>query len=95
MQSIFGSLANGLMLSEYEDWLTFDGRLSQLVCAGGAKRVPTLKVLHMPDEEWYEDPTTGEVYVYVRPDDKVLPKWEPIGVVSKSISGPSASSRSQ
>jgi hypothetical protein len=39
----------------------------------------------MPDEEWYVDPSTGEIYVYVRPDDKILPKWERVDVFAKSI----------
>lgn len=85
MQSRFESLANGLTLSNYDDWMTFDARLSDLVLSGQAKRVPTLKVLHMSDEEWYVDSSTGEVYVYVRPDDKVRPKWERVDVFSKSI----------
>lgn len=95
MKSIFESLANGLRLSDYEDWLTFDGRLSQLVHAGAAKRVPTLKVLHMSDEEWYADPTTGEVYVYVRPDDKILPVWERVDVFSGSFFHTATPSRSR
>jgi len=83
MQPLFESLTSGLTLIDYDDWLIFDARLSDLVHTGRAKRVPALKVLHMPDEEWYEDPSTGEIYVYVRPDDKVLPKWERIDVFAK------------
>lgn len=37
----------------------------------------------MGDEEWYMDPSTGEIYVYVKPDDKVLPKWEPVDVFAQ------------
>ena len=85
MQSLFESLTNGLTLSDYDDWLIFDARLSDLVHSGHAKRVPALKLLHMPDEEWYVDPSTGEIYVYVRPDDKILPKWERVDVFAKSI----------
>lgn len=94
MQSRFESLANGLTLSNYDDWMTFDARLSDLVLSGQAKRVPTLKVLHMSDEEWYLDSSTGEVYVYVRPDDKVRPKWERVDVFFK-IDSRSAHSTSE
>jgi len=84
MQSLFESLPNGLTLSNYDDWLSFDARLSELVRTGQARRVQALRVLHMPDEEWYVDPSTGEVYVYVKPDDKILPKWEPVDVFAQS-----------
>jgi hypothetical protein len=83
MESTFESLKNGLTLSDYDDWLIFDARLSDLVRAGRARRIPALRVLHMPDEEWYEDRSSGDVYVYVRPDDKILPKWERIDVFAK------------
>ena len=94
-QSPFESLANGLTLSDYDDWLTFDARLSDLVHTGRAKRVTSMKVLHMPDEEWYVDPSTGEIYVYVRPDDKILPQWERVDVFAKSILDASPPSPSQ
>jgi hypothetical protein len=95
VQSLFGSLTNDLTLSDYDDWLIFDARLSGLVHTGCAKRVSALKVLHMPDEEWYVDPSTGEIYVYVRPDDKILPKWERVDVFAKSILDSSLPSPSQ
>jgi hypothetical protein len=78
MQSLFASLTDCLTLINYDDWLTFDSRLAELVSSGRAVSVPRTAVLHMPDEEWYADPASGEVYVYVRPDDKVLPKWEAV-----------------
>ncbi len=84
MRSLFESLANGLTLIDYDDWLIFDARLTELVGTGRATRVPPVKVLHMPDEEWYVDPSTGEIYVYVKPDDKILPKWERVDVFRES-----------
>jgi hypothetical protein len=83
MQSLFESLTKDLKLSHYDDWLTFDGRLEELIRSGRARRVPSLRTLHMPDEEWYLNPSSGEVYVYVRPDDKILPAWEPADVFAE------------
>ena len=86
MRSLFESLEDGLILQDPEDWLIFDGRLEALIQNGQAQRVPQLRVLHMPDEEWYKDPSTGDIYVYVRPDDKILPKWERVDVFTESES---------
>ena len=55
MQSLFASLTDCLTLINYDDWLTFDSRLAELVSSGRAVSVPRTAVLHMPDEEWYAD----------------------------------------
>lgn len=37
----------------------------------------------MRDEDWYLASDTGDIYVYVKPDDKILPKWEQVDVLSQ------------
>ena len=95
MKSDFSLLVDGLSvlndrIVDYDDWLVFDGRLNDLIKEGRARKIPTLKMLYMPDEEWYMDSSSGEVYVYVRPDDKILPRWSPVDV-SHHRSSPSFS----
>jgi hypothetical protein len=85
MKSNFSLLVDGLnvlndRIVHYDDWLVFDRRLNNLIEEGRARKIPTLKMLYMPDEEWYMDSSSGEVYVYVRPDDKILPRWSPVDV---------------
>jgi len=83
MPRLFESLTDDLTISHYDDWLLFDQRLAELVRCGQAKRVLSSRVIHLQDEEWYLDPISGDVYVYVRPDDKILPKWERVDVFAQ------------
>jgi hypothetical protein len=85
MKSNFALLVDGLnvlndRIVDYDDWLVFDRRLNNLIEAGRARQIPTLKMLYLPDEEWYVDSSSGEIYAYVRPDDKILPRWSPVDV---------------
>lgn len=76
-------LLKGLIISKYADWVIFDQRLEQLIRSGRVRRIPKLRTIHVKSEEWYLNPDTNEIYVYVRPDDKILPKWEKVDIFAK------------
>jgi hypothetical protein len=80
MSGVLHEITAGLKISNYRDWLIFDQRLKELVRSGRVKRVPTLRKIHFKDDEWYLDPSTGEIYLYVRPDPPILPIWEAVDV---------------
>ncbi len=39
------------------------------------RRVAPLRAVHQPHEEWYLESSSLDLYVYVRPEDIVSPKW--------------------
>ena len=80
MQQSFASLAEGLDLKDYDDWLVFDQRLKTLVREGKARRVPASRSVYGLDEEWYLSDTSGELYLYLPPDEKIRARWEPVDV---------------
>src|SRR6185312_14995202 len=41
-----------------------------------------LCTIHSRYEEWYLEPSTGAIYVYLTPDDRILPEWEKVDVFS-------------
>lgn len=45
------------------------------------RKVPVLKQVWTPSEEWFLDPGTDEIYVYVAPDPPGMPKWEKVDVL--------------
>lgn len=73
-----GSLTDQLTITKYDDWLIFVQRLEELVKSGRARRIPPIRKVHFDDDEWYLDPETGEIYVYVEPDAPILPIWEKV-----------------
>jgi hypothetical protein len=82
MSSILESLTDGLTIGEYPDWVKFVERLKEAVRTEEVRRVPVLKPVWSKTEQWFLDPKTGVVYVYVEPDSPVLPKWEKVDVLS-------------
>jgi hypothetical protein len=80
MQRSFACLVEGLDLKDYDDWVVFDQRLKAFIREGQARRIPALKMIHGPDEEWYLNESSGEIYVYGLPDEKIRAKWEPVDV---------------
>jgi hypothetical protein len=83
MGQSFASLAEGLVLRKYDDWLIFDQRLKTLIREGQAKRITALKRIHASYEEWYLEQSSGEIYVYVPPDEKIVATWEPVDVFAE------------
>ena len=82
--TLFESLASDFSkVRGYSDWEVFDSRLEDLVKAGQARRVQGTRIIRARDEEWYLDPASGEIYVYTRPDDKVLPAWSKVDVFAE------------
>jgi len=67
-----------LPLSTLEKWKVFDARVTELVNAGFLRRIEPLKLIYARSEEWYVDTGSGETYVYLKPDDRVPPRWEKI-----------------
>jgi len=86
-QSLFESLTSGLNIHHHSDWMVFDRRLDSAIKAGYARRVPNTRTIYEPTEEWYLDPAAGEIYVYLRPDDRVLPEWNKVDVFATSNIG--------
>jgi|SRR5271169_6969149 len=69
------------MMTEYPDWLIFVERLTEAVRTGRVRKVPVLKPVWGPSEEWFLDPETGEVYDYIPPDPPGMPRWEKVDVL--------------
>ncbi|MGC2544759.1 MAG: hypothetical protein WA426_02850, partial [Silvibacterium sp.] len=84
MASILGSLTDQLTITHYEDWLIFIQRLEESVRSGRVRKIPAIRKVHFKDEEWYLDPETGEIYVYVQPDAPILPIWEKVDPFAES-----------
>jgi hypothetical protein len=80
MQQPFASLAEGLNFNTYKDWQVFDQRLKALIREGQARRVPASRRVYGYDEEWYLNETSGELYLYLPPDEKIRARWEPVDV---------------
>jgi hypothetical protein len=80
MQQSFASLADGLDLKAYKDWVVFDQRLKTLIREGHARRVPASRRIYAFYEEWYLNDASGELYVYLPPDEKIRARWEPVDV---------------
>ncbi|MGB9415879.1 MAG: hypothetical protein WCB58_06130 [Acidobacteriaceae bacterium] len=82
MQQSFASLAGGLDLKAYKDWLVFDQRLKTLVREGQARRVPASRRVYAYYEEWYLNEASGELYLYLPPDEKIRARWEPVDALA-------------
>ncbi len=82
MKSAIESVADGLDIRKYDDWVALDKRIKDLINTGTIRRIPALSTIHMPHEEWYLEPSTGVIYVYLTPDDRILPEWEKVDVFS-------------
>jgi hypothetical protein len=76
MAGILGSVTDQLTITQYDDWLIFVQRLEELVRSGRVRQIPAMRTVFLKQEEWYLDPDTGEIYVYVKPDAPILPIWE-------------------
>ncbi|MFZ0861319.1 MAG: hypothetical protein ABR881_22045 [Candidatus Sulfotelmatobacter sp.] len=82
MAGILASLTHELTITEYSDWLIFVERLNEAVRAGRVRNVPVLKRVWSSDEEWFLDPESDEVYVYVSPNPPSMPIWEKVDVLA-------------
>lgn len=80
MELTAASIDSDLNRGKYEDWLILDQRITALISAGALRRVNPLRMVHLPSEEWYLEPSGGDMYVYVRPDDRVSPQWEKVDI---------------
>jgi hypothetical protein len=74
-------LTDQLTITEYRDWLVFVERLNEAVASGRVRRIPVTKTVYLKNEQWFLDPATDEVYVYVAPDSPILPIWEKVDVL--------------
>jgi hypothetical protein len=81
MAGILESLADGLTITQYSDWLTFVDRLNSVVLAGQVRRVPVLKRVWSDDEEWFLDLASREIYVYAPPNPPSMTTWEKVDVL--------------
>ena len=81
MAGILASLTHELTITEYSDWLVFVERLNEAVRAGRVRNVPVVKRVWSSDEEWFLDPESGEVYIYVSPNPPSMPIWEKVDVL--------------
>lgn len=89
MTSLLGSLADGLAITNYDDWLIFTQRLENLLHDDKIKRIPALPSNHFaPGDEWYLDPETGEIYVHGIPNAPTLPTWEKFDIVAHTQEPP-------
>jgi hypothetical protein len=79
--AILASLASGLKLTDYTDWLTFVERLNDATKTGAARKTSVLKYLWDASEEWYVDSQNGDVYVYLPPNPPIMPKWRKLNVL--------------
>jgi hypothetical protein len=82
MQQSFASLAEGLDIKAYKDWAVFDQRLKTLVREGKARRVPASRRVYAYYEEWYLNDASGELYLYLPPDEKIRARWEPLDALA-------------
>jgi hypothetical protein len=89
MPGTLHSLADGLTITKYGDWLIFVERLAGAVRTGSVRKVPVLKPVWGRSEEWFLDPESGEVYVYVAPNPPGMPKWEKVDVL-KHLEAPAS-----
>lgn len=91
MRGALSSVADGLNISRYSDWLVFVKRLKELVHSGRARKIEPLKRVFAKGEEWYLDTGAGDIYVYVSPDAPILPIWERVDVfASEQVAAVSA-----
>jgi hypothetical protein len=74
------TVLDGLDITKYDDWVILDERIRQLVKTCALRKIQPLRIVHVKSEEWYLESATGDIYVYVQPDDKILPVWEKIDV---------------
>jgi hypothetical protein len=81
MESILASLTRDLTIANYDDWLMFVERLGAALRSGSIRKVAILKRVWSDYEEWFLDPATGEIYVYLEPDAPILPRWERVDVL--------------
>lgn len=81
MASTLELLTRGLTITEYPDWVKFVERLNEAVRAGHVRKVPVLKPVWGKREQWFLDPQTDEVYVYVEPNPPGMPIWERVDVL--------------
>jgi hypothetical protein len=84
LQQSFASLDKDLDFNEYEDWKIFDQRLKALIREGKIRRVPASRTVYGVDEEWYLNEVSGELYLYLPPDERVRARWEPVDVFAPS-----------
>jgi hypothetical protein len=83
MASVLESLTTGLTIIKYLDWQVFVERLNEAIRAGSIKEVPVLRPGYRGlGEQWFSDPTSGEIYSYIHPDAPVMPRWERVDVFS-------------
>jgi hypothetical protein len=82
-RSLFESLTADLNIHHHSDWVAFDKRLGSAIGAGCARRIQPTHVIYERSEEWYLDSASGKIYVYLRPDDRVLPEWTKVDVFAK------------
>lgn len=81
MTGVLSSIAGGLNIKEYRDWLVFVQRLEDSVRVGRVRSIPVIKRVWSDNEQWFLDPESDEVYVYVAPNPPVLPIWEKLDVL--------------
>lgn len=81
--SLFEALISGLNIHHHSDWVIFDERLKSTIKAGLAREIQKTRTIYAPSEDWYLDPASGEIYVYLRPDDRVLPEWTKVDIFAK------------
>jgi hypothetical protein len=82
MSDVFKSLTAGLnIFYSYDDWKIFIGRLNDALLKGEIRKIPVLKSVYTPSEQWFVDPQTDETYVYVVPDERG-PKWKKFDVLA-------------
>lgn len=80
---LFESLTSDLNIHHHSDWVVFDNRLESAIRAGRARKIQKTRTIYAPSEEWYLDPANGDIYVYLRPDDRVLPEWTKVDLFAK------------
>ncbi len=73
-------LIDDLDIHRHSDWTVFARRLEDSVNCGRARRIKNLRQIYAPSEEWYVDTVSGEIYVYLSPDDRVLPEWRRVDI---------------
>ena len=81
MAGILESLARDLTITKYDDWKIFVERLNEALRSGHIRRTPILKPVWGTYEEWFLDPKTGDVFVYLPPDDRGNPCWKKLDVL--------------
>jgi hypothetical protein len=81
MAGVLESLARDLIITEYSDWEIFVERLNEALRSGRIRRAPIIKPVWGTYEEWFLDPETGDVFVYLPPDDHGNPDWKKLDVL--------------